>query len=259
MSALDRVNRARALKLLGIAIFSTSLVASFAEFRKPPPRRAGYATPTDVSPPTDAHSLSYTELRGTTRGPSRSVYLSSIESLEARLPPLTEPFQREPGDRERMLEARAARRAYDGAPPTVPHPVDERAVPNCLVCHERGARIGQLRAPVMSHTMLGSCLQCHASGPEFHGSPVPTPLAPALNAFAPQPFGGLGARAWTGAPPTRPHTAAMRSNCGSCHGVAGDPGLRTSHPERQNCEQCHAGSDGGEWVLPKLAQGGGAL
>lgn len=257
MNSLARINRARALKLLGIAIFSVSLVASFAEFRKPPPRRAGYAPSTNESPPTDAHSLTYTELRRTSRGPGRDVYLANVQSLEARLPPLTEPFQRKPGDRENMLSARAERRAYDGAPPTVPHPVDERAAPNCLVCHEHGAKIGQLVAPPMSHMPLGSCLQCHASQAGFHGSPVPATSA--LNTFAAQPFGGLGTRAWTGAPPTRPHTAAMRSNCGSCHGVAGNPGLRTSHPERQNCEQCHAGAEDNKWVMPALAQGGGAL
>jgi cytochrome c-type protein NapB len=39
-----------------------------------------------------------------------------------------------------------------------------------------------------------------------------------------------------------PHPMHMRSECDSCHGPSGRPGLRTSHPDRQNCVQCHASS-----------------
>lgn len=258
MSGFDRTRRARAVKLLGLAVFSTSLIVGFAEFRKPPPKRAGYSAA--VAPePGGANALTYVQLRHTQRGPSRAVYLEGIESLRARLPALSERFVRKPGDRERMLEARAALRAFDGAPPTVPHPVDERAIPNCAVCHEHGALIGQLRAPAMSHAPMSSCVQCHVSQPEAHGSPVALPATTVGNDFVAQAFGGLGTRAWMGAPPVRPHPRAMRNNCASCHGVAGDPGLRTSHPDRQNCEQCHAGPEGSEHPTNVVARFGGAL
>ena len=242
MNGLQKLDRARTLNLLGVTILATSLVAIFAEFRKPPPNQAGYAQPTGVAP-LEAHerALTYTELRETSRGPDRSVYLASAELLVARLPAPGAPFERQPGDRERMLHHRAQRRAYDGAPPTVPHPVDERALPNCLVCHERGAIIGDLKAPAMSHPPMGSCLQCHAGETAAHASPVTAGALQVTNQFQGEPIGGPGSRAWTGAPPTRPHRRAMRENCGSCHGVAGHPGLRTPHADRQNCEQCHAG------------------
>jgi cytochrome c-type protein NapB len=48
-----------------------------------------------------------------------------------------------------------------------------------------------------------------------------------------------GTRAWPLAPPTIPHSTLMRSDCLSCHGPQGLYGLRTPHPERQSCVQCH--------------------
>lgn len=259
MSGLHRVTRRRALSVLGLVVFSASVIVSFAEFRKPPPKRAGYTSGDAVAPAQGQHALDYTELRHTQRGPARDVYRESMETLRARLPALTEPLVRTPGERDQMLASRAARRAYDGAPPTVPHPVDERASPNCVVCHEHGAMVGTLRAPAMSHAMLSSCLQCHVPELKVHASPVASTLVGSGNSFEPIPFGGVGTRAWPGAPPTRPHTLAMRTRCSSCHGVAGHPGLRTSHPERQNCEQCHAGIDGNESVNLAMARRGGTL
>jgi nitrate reductase (cytochrome), electron transfer subunit len=47
-------------------------------------------------------------------------------------------------------------------------------------------------------------------------------------------------RAFDGAPPTIPHSTLMRTDCLSCHGPQGLYGLRTPHPERQSCLQCHA-------------------
>jgi cytochrome c-type protein NapB len=32
----------------------------------------------------------------------------------------------------------------------------------------------------------------------------------------------------------------MRENCMSCHGEGGTSAIRTSHPDRQSCTQCHA-------------------
>lgn len=262
MNTLDRATRRRVLKVVAALVFSTSVIVSFAQFRKPPPTRVGYGSTSGETsvgglPSEGANALSYRELRETQRGPARSVYLDSVEALRARLPALSEPFVRKPGEREHMLELRAARRAFDGAPPTVPHPVDDRAIPNCLVCHEHGAMVGQLRAPAMSHVVMGSCLQCHVSRADEHGSPAAHATLADGNRFEALPFGGTGSRAWLGAPPTRPHPLAMRTECSSCHGVSGHPGLRTSHPERQNCEQCHAGAEGVAGPNAILASGGG--
>ena len=47
-------------------------------------------------------------------------------------------------------------------------------------------------------------------------------------------------RASSVAPPVMPHSTLMRVNCLACHGPNGYRGLRTTHPERLNCVQCHA-------------------
>jgi cytochrome c-type protein NapB len=258
MNGLQKLGRARAVKLLGAVVLASSLLAIFAEFRKPPPGGAGYATSAGLEPlQVSGRALTYAELRDTSRGPGRDLYLANAELLVARLPALDASFERRPGQREQMLRNRARRRAYDGAPPTVPHPIDERALPNCLLCHERGAVVGELRAPAISHPPMGSCLQCHAPEPASHGSPVTTSTLQVVNAFEPEPPGGGGTRAWESAPPTRPHPWAMRENCGACHGVAGDPGLRTPHADRQNCEQCHVGDSASGLPAPVFAHGTG--
>jgi cytochrome c-type protein NapB len=51
-----------------------------------------------------------------------------------------------------------------------------------------------------------------------------------------------GTRAWPQAPPTMPHRTLMREDCLSCHGPQGLFGLRTPHPDRRSCTQCHVPS-----------------
>jgi nitrate reductase (cytochrome), electron transfer subunit len=253
MSEDGRFRRERVLGIVGLVALLTAGIASLAEFRKPPPRRDGYAAPGNTVQ-VGRKALSYSELRQSTRGPDRNVYLASAEQLRAQIGPLTGEFQRSPEEREAMLRARAERRAYDGAPPVVPHPVDERAIPNCLTCHEKGAVVGGLTARALSHPAFGSCLQCHTTAPAAHGSPTVASVAPE-SAFEPEPFGGHGTRAWPEAPPAMPHSNWMRQNCSSCHGVAGHPGLRTPHADRQNCQQCHATTAGQDAVLSTFARG----
>lgn len=136
--------------------------------------------------------------------------------------------------RAAAVAARGGRRAYDGAPPTIPHVADEQDVGACLSCHQRGLSIAGKRAPVMSHVLRVSCTQCHVSN---------VPRGPATfrveNAFAGLESTGRGSRAWQGAPPLMSHDAWMRSNCSSCHGRGALVGLRTPHPGRPNCQQCH--------------------
>ncbi len=141
------------------------------------------------------------------------------------------------------LSARAARRAYDGAPPRIPHPVPARGALACLACHEEGLRVAQLAAPAMSHTEQASCLSCHvedeASMPGAeHALESGPPIDNGFVGLAPPV---RGPRAWDGAPPVIPHPTQMRENCASCHGVLSE-GLRTSHPYRESCAQCHAPS-----------------
>jgi cytochrome c-type protein NapB len=160
-------------------------------------------------------------------------------------------------ERTRAVEIRAGRRAFDGAPPVIPHPVDPVSPANCRACHLTGLAVRGLVAPKMSHGEMGSCNQCHvpAGGPGLVAAGELARLGED-NDFAGLRSAGRGSRAWPGAPPTIPHLLWMRQDCSSCHGPAGLAGLRTSHPERALCQQCHVPdgvADVPPWLRPELA------
>ncbi len=183
---------------------------------------------------------SYNELREQRRGDNARMYEGAIEALsEAPFPVKALPVAT-PEQRARAVAQRQGHRAYDGAPPTIPHEIDQREVPGCLACHGEGMKLGNRVAPKISHPPYQSCTQCHVVGDS------PRPLVQYKdgpgNRFAGLASAGKGERAWPGAPPTMPHPTLMRDDCTSCHGSQGLPGLRTSHPERQNCQQCHGSS-----------------
>ncbi len=143
--------------------------------------------------------------------------------------------------------ARAERRAFDGAPPVIPH---QNFGMTCIQCHDlQGMEVDGVgfappsphalpRLPASGGTTLGMsafsrCQQCHV-------------FAVAEDEFAGNSFAGLrqdlrrGARLNPFAPPTLPHTTFMRENCAACHsGPAAREEIRTDHPERPRCLQCH--------------------
>ena len=143
---------------------------------------------------------------------------------------------REP-NRKRTRAVYYARRAYPGAPPIVPHAVDEREAGGraCLACHGDGGWVPRFEAyaPVTPHPEFLSCRQCHvpqATRAAFQPSSWQTVAPPPLR-------GG----AMPGSPPPIPHGLQMRGNCRACHaGPGAVDELRTSHPERVTCRQCHA-------------------
>jgi cytochrome c-type protein NapB len=137
----------------------------------------------------------------------------------------------------RSLATFRARRAYPGAPPIVPHPLADQTSyggRTCLACHGDGGWVQKFGAyaPVTPHPELVSCLQCHvpsADDAPFRGSSFRASTPPAL-----------GGAALPGSPPPIPHDLAMRSNCLACHaGPAAVREVRTTHPDRVNCRQCH--------------------
>ncbi|WP_375766490.1 nitrate reductase cytochrome c-type subunit [Archangium gephyra] len=182
----------------------------------------------------------YSELREQRRGANAHMYEGAIGALSE------EPFPVKPlpvatsEQRAQAVAQRQGHRAYDGAPPTIPHEIDQREVPGCLACHGEGMKLGNRVAPKISHPPYQSCTQCHVVGDS------PRPLAQYKdgpgNRFVGLASAGKGERAWPGAPPTMPHPTLMRDDCTSCHGPRALPGLRTSHPERLNCQQCHGSS-----------------
>ena len=133
---------------------------------------------------------------------------------------------------------RADRRAYDGAPPTVPH---DNFGADCGNCHnERGRSVSGVGfAPASPHedTRYSDgtvrCQQCHV-------------FETTDEMFVASTYEGLpqdlaaGDRATPGAPPRIPHRVLMRENCAACHdGPGAREEIRTDHPERTRCTQCH--------------------
>jgi nitrate reductase (cytochrome), electron transfer subunit len=178
-------------------------------------------------------------------------HLDTLDSVPDA-PPTTPPTEAE---RAQARGARSVNRAYEGAPPTIPHPIEQISSASCLACHGEGARVKDRIATKISHPHWSNCTQCHA--------PASAPLDSTLNwALAGNTFSGSeppgpGARAYEGAPPQIPHTTWMRNDCASCHGPKGLPALRTTHPERPNCMQCHAPSaelDQRQFASPDLIQ-----
>lgn len=163
----------------------------------------------------------------------------SLASLRPPTPPPDSVIPLQPEKLAKSLKERAHLRAYDGAPPMVPHPVPQRGGLPCLVCHDKGAIVGDLRAPAISHESYSSCTQCHVPMDGVMTPEEKLAWAADENSFIGITTPGKGARAWDKAPPTIPHSTQMRGRCASCHGPAGRAGLQTSHPWRQSCTQCH--------------------
>lgn len=136
------------------------------------------------------------------------------------------------------LADRETRRAFNGAPPTVPHPTDQLSSTACMACHGEGLLSKSLRAGKMPHPYYFSCTQCHV---EQHAD-FALATATYENSFEGVKAPTSGSRAYQGAPPVIPHTTWMRSDCLSCHGRTAAPGMESTHPWRNNCLQCHGES-----------------
>ncbi|ANW95033.1 cytochrome C [Wenyingzhuangia fucanilytica] len=142
---------------------------------------------------------------------------------------------------ERSLKDYYKNRAYHNAPPYIPHPVasGERSMggKNCLQCHQDGGYVDKFKAyaPVTPHPEKVNCRQCHVeqkTNTLFKGSNF---------IKIPAPNVGKGANNYLpGSPPAIPHQLQMRENCLACHaGPSAPKEIRTTHPERINCRQCH--------------------
>ncbi|MHC4218584.1 MAG: nitrate reductase cytochrome c-type subunit [Planctomycetota bacterium] len=184
---------------------------------------------------------------GCTAGKGKVAPVETASPQQAGDPPVTRfaavaaettalPAAEIPPARIEALSIRSELRAFDGAPPVIPHEIEQIASTDCLRCHGDGPAADDKGAPKVPHVFLASCTQCHVEQESEWFFEVE--LAPSTFVGRPAPEGGV--RAFTGAPPVMPHTTLMRSNCLSCHGPFGLAPLRSSHPERQSCRQCHA-------------------
>lgn len=150
-------------------------------------------------------------------------------------------------------------RAFHGAPPLIPHEVeDERNMgdKSCLKCHQNGGYVKKWDAytPVVPHPDFINCRQCHVTQ-NVNGVFQPTNFekqkAPSI---------GSNNKALVSSPPVIPHQLQLHENCLSCHAGPGAPKeIRVSHPERINCRQCHVFNnkeveDIGDFVRTKIAE-----
>ncbi len=175
-------------------------------------------------------------------GPNAGMYVGAFEALAPKAD-LTAQVVQTDEEHTAALAKRKLRRAYDGAPPTIPHRVLQMGPLDCTTCHAGGVQLGALKAPKISHPSFQSCTQCHV----VMDDPRPgvlngAPIVKTENGFAGLPSWGKGSRAWLGAPPTIPHPTLMRGDCASCHGATGTQGIKSTHPRRQSCTQCHVSS-----------------
>ena len=139
---------------------------------------------------------------------------------------------------QRSLSDYYNNRAFPGAPPSIPHPIERDGVigeNDCLKCHDNGGFVQKYDAyaPVSPHPEMVNCRQCHVaqlSQGDFKE-----------NYFVKKGSPKVGDNnALLGSPPMIPHQIQMRENCLSCHAGSSAPKeILVSHPERINCRQCH--------------------
>jgi len=86
-------------------------------------------------------ATSYTDLQHTDIGPNRN-WSSDLKKLKWSAPGLLEELEKPgPAAKTAALEQRAMLRAYNGAPPVIPHAVNQMSADNCMMCHEEGLKI----------------------------------------------------------------------------------------------------------------------
>lgn len=230
----------RWLHVLAACAAAAAVVGFFTGTRGAPVPR-GFGTAAGEPPPAERPPAPrYGDLRQR-HGGNRLRHVLALAALAENRPPLTDPVELDEEARRAALARRAERRAYEGAPPRIPHPIAQIHPQVCVTCHEQGLEVAGRIAPPMSHELHASCTQCHVT----MDGPMPgDPLAagpPVENSFEGMGPPGDGPRAWPGAPPQIPHRTFMRERCESCHGVWA-LAVPTTHPWRQSCTQCHAPS-----------------
>jgi len=184
-------------------------------------------------------ATSYAEMRRSETGPTAS-WTPKLGEIPQPTYDLLAEIKPSEQQKQQSTLIRASRRAFNGAPPVVPHAVQRTDDAACYACHGQGMRIEDRVANRMSHGFLANCLQCHAPPPP---QPFADVDAEVENTFVGLPAPLKGERAFPGAPPTIPHSTWMRDQCLACHSrLAGWAGLESTHPWRQNCQQCHAPS-----------------
>lgn len=159
---------------------------------------------------------------------------------------------------EKTLADYYENRAYDGAPPKIPHPLlSEKGIggKSCLQCHSTGGYVDRFKAyaPITPHPDYLNCNQCHV--------PKNTGKLFVSSQFKRSEPKRIGSGVLDGSPPPIPHDFQVRGSCLSCHGApSAAKEIRVSHPERVNCLQCHAPTNNRQitWERTSTEEEGGS-
>jgi nitrate reductase (cytochrome), electron transfer subunit len=233
----DRLRRfVPLLAMIGVSLAVVGFVTGIRDPAAPPRPAPAVRQSPNAGPVPPA--VSYAELPTANLRPSVGP-AQTLADLRYDRPGIFDAVTRTEEMKLAALADRARNRAYDGAPPTIPHAVEAQSAASCLACHGDGLKVGDRIASKISHTHMTNCTQCHV---EQAPASLPFRADPPGNTFTGVYRAGPGERASPGAPPTVPHHTWMRENCASCHGLATRAGTRTTHPWLTNCTQCHAAS-----------------
>lgn len=235
-------------KLLGVLVFTLLIVSMsgfFMGMRQTDRELQGYRAPVEVEETVSAEhppAPRYAEIPDSELKVNRDWHFD-LTQLQARgrMPDTVEPLDAE--ELAEVMVQRGEKRAFDGAPPMIPHEIDQRRMASCMSCHgpDSTVQISSLIPSEISHPYFSNCTQCHVpvDGLRQLAEPERSRLV-VDNRFDGLGMIGVGTRAYPGAPPTIPHALWMRQNCAACHGPGRENAIRTSHPTRGNCLQCHA-------------------
>ena len=254
MSALSKATQSPRRRITTVflsGVIAVAVIGYLVEIRE------GVPQPDPWPPPDlrDAQAISAAEVvPATSYAQMQAIRLAARDRHPISLAPFHQPpydlsadIQPDPEARQLSLQRRAATRAFNGAPPVIPHAIEQTSDAACYACHGQGLQLGDRVAQQMSHKFLANCVQCHAP-------PPPSPFSREVEEVETQ-FTGMatplaGDRAYPGAPPTIPHSTWMRESCLACHGTrTGWPGMESTHPWRSACLQCHAPSASLEQAL----------
>lgn len=133
-------------------------------------------------------------------------------------------------DRSEFMKKRRSNRLYEGAPPVIPHRLEDHFsdTQSCLNCHNPG----KMHGPNVLHADQVNCTQCHVvrkTDKVFRETNYKKYFSDMTHERS-NPIG----------PPYIPHRVQDRQNCAICHIDDGaEPSLVPRHGNLMNCVQCH--------------------
>ncbi|MCS7470319.1 diheme cytochrome c precursor [Stieleria sp. ICT_E10.1] len=254
------VRRGRLTSLFLFSVLAVSVIGYLVGLSDgvPAPDGVSRRSPTDVAQTSAADAsgkvvpaVNYAEIPATPMGPTDAYQAKPVALSDQPAYDLFKQIEPSEADKLDSSRIRSSRRAYNGAPPIIPHAVENTSDAACYACHGGGIRLDGMKASVMSHAYLANCVQCHSPPPPTPFQDVPHEVD---NGFVGLAAPQAGKRAYPGAPPTIPHSQWMRESCNACHGGPnGWAGMESTHPWRTNCTQCHAPSAALDQAIPAKA------